>query len=296
MVRKTKRAKKAKEKEESEEEQEMQRELEEIENEKEVEEIKIPRKERKQEEKEDEKEIKKLRKDIEKLKETVSAWTEFMGEYVTGGKPFFHQVKIEEVMLAQNTVKEWKGKQIRDIARDLASVQNKLHMKREFPAARKMHGLIEMVEVAKDITAINPSASPWMKKIVDEAIEVALREGTEQRGQAVFWSCMTKHLADHVDDGERQWKIQGNRSYGTNTSTATTQVECPNCVKNGTKGQYHTLGECAKRRNPCKMECRNCPQDNETQQFPCHWREQCPNAQARDRQPYQSLSYSRPAF
>lgn len=79
--------------------------------------------------------------------------------------------------LCQNTIKEWRGKQIREIARDLASVQNKLHAEKEFPAVRELHGLIEMIEVAKEITSVNPSAVPWMKKAVDDAIEVALCRG-----------------------------------------------------------------------------------------------------------------------
>lgn len=296
MARRAKRQKRGKPDESEEDENEMKEILREIEEEKENEEEPIPRKQKEKEDENETKEMRELKRRIGKMEESFKAWKEFLEETVTGGKPFFYQVKIEEAMLRQNTIKEWGNKQIRDIARDLASVQNKLHTEREFPAARELHGLIEMVEVTKEITSVNPSALPWMKKAVDDAIEVALRQGTDQRGQAVFWGCLTKHLADHMADGERQWAQQRRQTTGSTTTTTTSLIPCQNCVKNGVQGQFHTLGECAKRKNVCKMECRNCPQDPETHTFPCHWREQCPNLRNKENRPYRNMPYSRAAY
>lgn len=149
-------------------------------------------------------EIKQLKQQIKRKDELTTEWRDYVVKYIRGGEPFFYKTQIKEMMLEQNSSDKWKSKEIREVMTDLTMVQNKLNTRRRFGAADETHGLIQVCGVARDITSVFPYAITWVKKAVDDTLEIALREGREYRRQGIFRNCMVKQLINQVAEMERQ--------------------------------------------------------------------------------------------
>lgn len=107
---------------------------------------------------------------------------EFINSAAAGGKAFVGQRQIQDMMREVNSVDKWRTKSISETADDLTMVQSRINDDQEFAAAKQLQGLVEVVNAAKEITAINPTATSWIKKAIDEAIGIALRLRKEHGG------------------------------------------------------------------------------------------------------------------
>lgn len=213
-------------------------------------------------------------------------------QMATGATPFFEQDTIQEAMLNMHSADKWKSLSIKDMVTDLTTVQNRLNGDKKFKAAEEFHALIEVIEVAREISNVTPTAISWLKKAADDAVGICLRLGRDQRGQPIFWNCLVKQLEDKMAT-----KGSGSGSGASSSSNPPVEFSCQNCTKGGHLNQMHSLAECARMKNPCRMECRYCPMDMETNAFPCHWRENCPNYRKRERNyAYKNISYNRSTF
>lgn len=135
--------------------------------------------------------------------------------------------------------------------------------------------------MAREVVLLNSNASTWIKKALDDAIGTVLCLGKERRGQAIFWQCVQRQLVEKV--AEHGQKTSSYKSKNDSSSSGAADIPCRNCIKNGLQNQYHTVTECARRKNPCRLECAFCIQDPITKEFPCHWRDDCPVLRRRER-------------
>lgn len=210
---------------------------------------------------------------------------DFIFQNTTGARPFIHNERIKEAMLEQVSADRWKLKQPRELAADLMTVQRALNERREFAAANELQGLVEIAEVGREIVIMNPTAISWIGKGLEDAIGAVLCQGRERRGQSIFWECLQRQIIEKFAEQERK----SNYKIKTQTpSNGTVNIPCQNCTKNGLLNVMHSVSECAKRRNPCRLECRLCPPEQGTNAIPCHWRMDCPTLQ---RQEQKSSSY-----
>lgn len=224
----------------------------------------------------------KLQGEVRAVKESIKEVKSFIFENTTGAVAFINQAQIREAMLDETTAENWKSKQIDDFPSAFATVQRALNEEKEFDAAKEMQGIIEVAEVVREINLVNPTAAPWLKKGMDEAIGVVLRMGKERKGQSIFWGCLAKHLIKRFAEKEKDDKAAKTKPVEP-PKEKKAEYPCPNCIKSGKPNMMHTLADCARMGNPCKLECRSCPCEPGTNNYPCHWNSSCPNARKRDR-------------
>lgn len=228
-----------------------------------------------------EKELKDVQKKINEMSQSIDEIKEFLFQNATGSRPFINQQLIMKAMLAHGTTEYWKSKGPKDLASELTTVQRSLNEKKNFEAANELQGLVEVAEMTREVIMVNPAASSWIKKALDDAIGTVLCQGREKRGQAIFWACIQRQILEKVAENER--KTSNTKTKTESTSSGAAEIPCRNCIKNGLTNQMHTVTECSKRRNPCRLECAFCPQDPNTKEFPCHWRDDCPVLRRRER-------------
>lgn len=206
---------------------------------------------------------------------------EFLFQNATGARPFINQQAIMKAMLSYGTSDYWKSKAPKELAAELTTVQRSLNEKKQFEAASELQGLVEVAEMAREVVLLNSAASGWIKKALDDAIGTVLCLGKEKRGQAIFWQCVQRQLIEKVAEQEKKASIIKPKNESSSSGAA--EIPCRNCIKNGLHNQFHTVSECAKRKNPCRIECAFCTQDPSTKEFPCHWRDDCPTLRRRER-------------
>lgn len=222
-----------------------------------------------------------LQAKVEIMSAALGEVQDFIFQNTTGARPFINQNAIMKAMLAFNSVDSWKSKSPKDLAAELTTVQRNLNEKKLFEAANELQGLIEVAEMAKEVILVNSSASVWLKKALDDAIGTVLCLGKEKRGQAIFWACIQRQMIEKMAEHEK--KTTSFKPKSESSSSGASELPCRNCIKNGLQNQLHTVSECAKRKNPCRLECAYCPQDPTTKEFPCHWRDDCPVLRRRER-------------
>lgn len=204
---------------------------------------------------------------------------------------------IMEAMLGECSLEKWKGKSLTDLLEDLATVQTKMNEARQFAAAIEFQGLIEIVEVANRINTTQNASAPWLKKAVDDMLGIALKTGRKRRGQTLLWSGFTKQLLERMAEIERMTAMRNKPATSGSNSPIVEIFPCQNCMKGGLLNQMHTITECSKRGNVCRLECRSCPLDPNTGVAPCHWRAACPNWRKRERSfTYKNFDYKRQAL
>lgn len=230
---------------------------------------------------ESEKNLKELQLKVEALAKDLQETKEFIFQHATGARPFIHNQTIMKAMLNHGNAENWKNKAPKDLAAELTTVQRSLNEKKEFEAASELQGLIEVAEMAKEVVMLNTTTSSWIKRALDDAIGTVLCLGKEKRGQAIFWQCLQRQILEKVAEQDKKPII--NKPKIDSSSSGFAEIPCRNCVKNGIYNQMHTVTECSKRRNPCRLECAYCPQDPVTKEFPCHWRDDCPMLRRRER-------------
>lgn len=224
-----------------------------------------------------------------KVKEMATSLDEvkdFLFQNATGARPFIYQNTIKEAMLEFGTAERWKAKCPRELVQDLTTVQRALNEKREFTAANELQGFVEVAEVGREVVIINPMAETWINKGLQEATATVLCQGRERRGQAIFWSCLQRQLIDKLAEQEKKLinKFKSAKSSGE------VAIPCQNCTKNGLFNVMHSIAECAKLKNPCRLECRQCPPEPGTGAIPCHWRQDCPGLRKADQKSSSSRS------
>lgn len=227
------------------------------------------------------KKIKEMQEKLEVLSNDLLEFKEFLFQHATGARPFIHNQAIMKAMLNHGSADSWKAKAPKELAGELTTVQRSLNEKKEFEAASELQGLVEIAEMAREIVMMNASASTWIKRALDDAIGTVLCLGKEKRGQAIFWACIQRQIVEKVAEQEKKPSIT--KPKGESSSSGMAEIPCRNCVKNGLYNQMHTVSECARRRNPCRLECAYCPHDAVTKEFPCHWRDDCPAIRRRER-------------
>lgn len=228
-----------------------------------------------------EKSILDMQKKMEEMTSAIEEIKIFIFQNSTGARPFINQQTIMKAMLAHGTTEFWKSKNPKEIAAELTTVQRNLNEKKNFEAANELQGLVEVAEMAREVIMLNASAASWIKKALDDALATVLCQGKEKRGQAIFWACIQRQMLEKIAEQER--RTSAAKAKTESTSSGLAEIPCRNCIKNGLQGQLHTVSECAKRRNPCRLECAFCPQDPNTKEFPCHWRDDCPVLRRRER-------------
>lgn len=228
-----------------------------------------------------EQQFKELRKKMEEMERAIQDIKEFLFQNSTGARPFINQQAILKAMLSYGTSDYWKSKAPKDLAAELTTVQRSLNEKKQFEAANELQGLVEVAEMAREVVLLNSSASTWIKKALDDAIGTVLCLGKEKRGQAIFWQCVQRQLIEKVAEQGQKTSIV--KSKAESSSSGAADIPCRNCIKNGLQNQFHTVTECSKRKNPCRLECAFCVQDPVTKEFPCHWRDDCPVLRRRER-------------
>lgn len=228
-----------------------------------------------------EQQFKELRKKMEEMERAIQDIKEFLFQNSTGARPFINQQAILKAMLNYGTSDYWKSKAPKDLAAELTTVQRSLNEKKQFEAANELQGLVEVAEMAREVVLLNSSASTWIKKALDDAIGTVLCLGKEKRGQAIFWQCVQRQLIEKVAEQGQKTSIV--KSKAESSSSGAADIPCRNCIKNGLQNQFHTVTECSKRKNPCRLECAFCVQDPVTKEFPCHWRDDCPVLRRRER-------------
>lgn len=186
-----------------------------------------------------------------------------------------------KAMLAYGTTEYWKSKGPKELAAELTTVQCTLNEKKNFEAANELQGLIEVAEMAREVIMVNAAVSSWIKKTLDDAIGTVLCQGKEKRRQAIFWTCIQRQIIEKV--AEQDKKSSYTKPKTESSSSGAAELPCRNCIQNGLQNQMHTVSECAKRRNICRLECAYCPQKPITKEFPSHWRDDCPVLRRRER-------------
>lgn len=225
-----------------------------------------------------------LARRVRELESSQIKWRELresVGEIITGGKPFMEQDTILNAMQKEATDKEWKSKTVRDLASDIRTVMNKLHGQANTDAARELSGLLEVVEAAEGITIARSGSTAWIRKGLEDAVSIVLRLGREHRGHPVLWGCLVKQLLDRVADLESH--VEQLQQGRKDKSSSSSGDGCQNCAASGRPFQKHTLGDCFKRGNPCRLPCRFCNLDPSTGAYPMHWRDDCPSYKKRER-------------
>lgn len=228
-----------------------------------------------------EKRFTEIQKKIDEMKSAIEDIKVFLFQNSTGSRPFINQAAIMKALLAHGTTDFWKSKSPKEIAAELTTVQRSLNEKKCFEAANELQGLVEVAEMAREVIMLNASSATWIKKALDDAMSTVLCQGKEKRGQAIFWACIQRQMLEKMAEHER--KAAAVKPKGEASSSGAADLPCRNCVKNGLSNQMHTITECSRRRNPCRLECAFCPQDPSTKEFPCHWRDDCPVLRRRER-------------
>lgn len=228
-----------------------------------------------------EKKIKELHDKIDGVASDLQEVKDFLFQHATGARPFINHQAIMKGMLNHGNADYWKNKAPKELASELTTVQRALNEKKEFEAASELQGLVEIADTAREIVMLNANASTWIKRALDDAIGAVLCLGKEKRGQAIFWACIQRQILEKV--AEQDKKPSNTKPKSESSSSGMAEIPCRNCVKNGLQNQMHTVSECARRRNPCRLECAFCPQDPVSKEFPCHWRDECPLIRRRER-------------
>lgn len=228
-----------------------------------------------------EKSFNEMKMKMDEMSAALGEVQEFLFQNATGARPFINQNAIMKAMLAYGSAESWKSKAPKELAAELTTVQRALNEKKQFDAANELQGLVEVAEMAREVVLVNSSASNWIKKALDDAIGTVLCLGKEKRGQAIFWTCIQRQIIEKV--AEQDKKATAIKPKSESSSSGAAEIPCRNCIKNGLQNMMHTVTECAKRRNPCRLECAFCPQDPTTKEFPCHWRDECPVLRRRER-------------
>lgn len=232
--------------------------------------------------------IESLEAKMEKLASSLAEVKDFLFQSTTGSRPFIYHEQIKEAMLASGSAERWKGKSPKDLAADLMTVQRALNEKKEFAAATELQGFVEIAEFGREVAIVNPTAGPWITKGLEDATGAVLCLGKERRGQTILWACLQRELLERFAEQERK---SGNKSKKQSAGSGSgVNIPCQNCTKNGLYNVMHSISECAKRRNPCRLECRLCPPEPGTYAIPCHWRRDCPSIQRQEQESSSSRS------
>lgn len=239
------------------------------------------------EEDENTKRIENLEAKVKKLAAGMAEVKDFLFQNTTGSRPFIYHEQIKEAMLANGSAERWKGKSPKELAADLMTVQRALNERKEFAAANELQGFVEIAEFSREVAIVNPTAGPWIAKGLEDATGAVLCLGRERRGQTILWQSLHRELLEKFAEQERKssYKTKGQSANGDRVS-----IPCQNCTKNGLYNVMHSIAECAKRRNPCRLECRLCPPEQGTYAIPCHWRQDCPTLQRQEQRSSSSRS------
>lgn len=222
-----------------------------------------------------------MKKKMDEMSSALEEIKIFIFQNSTGARPFINNTAITKAMLTYGTTEFWKSKGPKDLAHELTTVQRSLNEKQQFEAANELQGLIEVAEMAREVILLNATSATWLKKALDDALGTVLCQGKEKRGQAIFWACIQRQMLERLAEQER--RSSSTKPKIESSSSGAAEIPCRNCIKNGLQGQMHTVTECSKRRNPCRLECAYCPQDPVSKDFPCHWRDDCPVLRRRER-------------